>query len=188
VSTVDKPTNTVAPEDQPAPLIETSAPSGMDLRPEPETTARISKKAGALILAIVIVLLGFFAYGGWRRQNIVSAAAQGGTHQRLEPARPDDNPQLLSASAPLAVRPTPRLDSIAPGVDPTQTQNQETNLLSERVVVRSPPLAKQVPPATPSSQHRESTPQEKALEVAYASEQQAAVGSNEHSRSGISRT
>jgi type IV secretory pathway VirB10-like protein len=39
--------------------------------------------------------------------------------------------------------------------------------------VRSPPLAKPVPPAAPSSQPRESTPEEKALEVAYASEQQA---------------
>ena len=51
------------------------APAGLDLHPKPNTSVRISKRAGLAIGVVVLGLLSAFAYGGYRRQIRAQAAA-----------------------------------------------------------------------------------------------------------------
>jgi type IV secretion system protein TrbI len=159
-------------QDASASSVETSSPSGMDLRPEPEKAVRISKKAAGCIIGVGATVLAFFAYGGLRRQNQLSAAAQGSVHKKVEPARPDDIQQSLSPAARSTTKPGVAL--VTPDADPTELQRPDSGLPSERVVVRSVSSPRSVPPAialAPTS--RELAPEERALAAAYAAEQQA---------------
>lgn len=64
-----------------------SAPSGLDLNPKPQQTRRVSKRAGAVIIAIAIFLALVFAYGGYKRsQKAKATAAQSGVPKALAPA------------------------------------------------------------------------------------------------------
>ena len=51
------------------------APAGLDLHPKPNTSVRISKRAGLAVGLVVLGLLLAFAYGGYRRQIRAQAAA-----------------------------------------------------------------------------------------------------------------
>src|SRR5260370_38596508 len=51
------------------------APAGLDLHPKPNTSVRISKRAGMAIGVVVLGLLSAFAYGGYRRQVRAQATA-----------------------------------------------------------------------------------------------------------------
>ena len=51
-----------------APPIE--SPNGLDLNPKPPNPIRMNKRAGALVLTVGIILLGLFAYGGYKRQRL----------------------------------------------------------------------------------------------------------------------
>ena len=57
-----------------------SGPSGLVLHPKPEEPRRVSRRAAALIGAIVLLLFAAFAYGGYKRSAAAQAAiaAQGG--------------------------------------------------------------------------------------------------------------
>ncbi len=46
------------------------SPSGLDLNPKPPNPIRMNKRAGALVLTVGIILLGLFAYGGYKRQKL----------------------------------------------------------------------------------------------------------------------
>ena len=61
--------------DNPTPEIKPiQAPAGLDLHPTPQTSVRVSKRAGAAIGLVAIGLLLAFAYGGYRRQIRAQAA------------------------------------------------------------------------------------------------------------------
>jgi hypothetical protein len=66
----------------PEPVRETVSPSGIDLRPEPEKSPKISRRAGGLIVLAVVAVLGVFAYGGLRRQQQRAVAAEGSPTRR----------------------------------------------------------------------------------------------------------
>ena len=174
MSTEDNPTvDGNAVQDAPAAPKVISSPGGMDLRPEPERAVRISKKAGACIIAVIACVLALFAYGSLRRQNQLSNAARGSANKKVEPARPDDIQQGLTLSAAPAPRGSARPNSNDLAIDPNQIQQPNSGLPSERVVVRSAAVPRAAPAAPLPTPIREQTPEERALVAAYASEQQA---------------
>ncbi|HLH01415.1 MAG TPA: TrbI/VirB10 family protein [Bryobacteraceae bacterium] len=81
------------------------SPAGLDLHPKPHTSARVSKRAGIAVGAIAIVLLGLFAYGGYRRQMRAQLAARdSGLPKVVAPATASANEvekDIPSGNAPL---------------------------------------------------------------------------------------
>ena len=159
-------------EGKPEPVRETASPSGIDLRPQPEKSPRISGRAAGLIVLTGVAVLGLFAYGGLRRRQQQAVAAEGSPYKKVEPARSDEV-QQLSPVGSAGVR-----TNAGPGIlpaaadDPNQLQHPDSDLPKERIVVRR---AQSPQPAPPASQTvaREPTPEERALSVAYMTEQQA---------------
>src|ERR1035441_958390 len=159
----------------PEPVRETASPSGIDLRPQPEKSPRISGRAAGLVVLTGAVVLGLFADGGIRRQHQQAVAAEGSAYKKVEPARPDDVQQALSATPSAAGRANAR-SGILPAApdDPNQLQPPDSDLPKERIVVRRPQASQ--PPPPPVAQPpavRDLTPEERALSVAYLAEQQA---------------
>ena len=159
----------------PEPVRETVSPSGIDLRPEPEKSSRISKKVGGVIVLAVLAVLVMFMFGGLRRQHQQGVAAEGSAYKKVEPARPDDVDQALNPAYSAGVH-----ANVKPGVltgapdDPNQLQPPDSDLPKERIVVRraqAPQAAR--PPVTQPPVIREPTPEERALSAAYMLEQQA---------------
>src|SRR5437763_7087022 len=63
------------------------APSGLDLNPRPPRPVRVSKRAAGALMALAAVILGLFAYGGYKRQQRqVAALAEGNTPRNVSPA------------------------------------------------------------------------------------------------------
>src|SRR5580658_11319913 len=83
----------------PEPVRETVSPSGIDLRPEPEKSPRISGRAAGLIVLTGVAVLGLFAYGGLRRRQQQAVAAEGSPYKKVEPARSDEVQQLSPAGS-----------------------------------------------------------------------------------------
>ncbi len=158
----------------PEPVRETVSPSGIDLRPEPEKSPRISGRAAGLIVLAVVAVLGVFAYGGLRRQQQHAVAAEGSPYKKVEPARPDEVQQLSpwirgrarereagnSARRSLTIRincnartPICRMSESSSGAP--RHHNPRRRPSAQPVVAREP------------------TPEERALSVAYMTEQQA---------------
>lgn len=160
----------------PEPVRATTSPSGIDLRPQPEKSVRISKRAAGLIVLAGAGVLGLFAYGGLKREQQRATAAQGSPYKKVGPARADDLEQELSNSTSGTARAGARA-GLVPAVpdDPNQLQGPDSDLPRERVVVRRaaaprPGVGPMVPPAPLT---REPTPEERALSFAYVAEQQA---------------
>ena len=155
----------------PEPVRETVSPSGIDLRPEPEKSPKISRRAGGLIVLAVVAVLGVFAYGGLRRQRQRAVAAEGSPYKKVEPARSDEVQQLSPGTAGMRGNARPGILPAAPD-DPNQLQRSDADLPNERIVVRRAQTP-QAPPAPQPVVFREATPEERALSVAYMTEQQA---------------
>jgi type IV secretory pathway VirB10-like protein len=161
----------VTTEGKPEAVRETASPSGIDLRPQPQKSPRISGRAAGLIVLTGVAVLGLFAYGGLRRRQQQAAAAGGSPYKKVEPARPDEVEQLSPAGSAGA------RTNAGPGIlpaaadDPNQLQHSDSDLPKERIVVRRS-QAPQSPVAQPPVA-REPTPEERALSVAYMTEQQA---------------
>src|SRR5258708_35302904 len=63
------------------------APSGLDLNPRPPRSVRVSKRAAGTLMAIAAVILGLFAYGGYKRQQRqVATLAEGSMPHNVAPA------------------------------------------------------------------------------------------------------
>jgi len=63
------------------------APSGLDLNPRPPRSVRVSKRAAGTLMAIAAVVLGLFAYGGYKRQQRqVATLAEGTMPHNVAPA------------------------------------------------------------------------------------------------------
>jgi type IV secretion system protein TrbI len=164
----------VTTEGKPEPVRETASPSGIDLRPQPEKSPRISGRAAGLIVLAVVAVLGVFAYGGLRRQQQRAVAAEGSPDRKVEPARPDEVQQLSPASSAGARTNAGPGNLPAAADDPNQLQHQDSDLPRERIVVRRAQSTQPAPRPVPQPlAAREPTPEERALSVAYMTEQQA---------------
>jgi type IV secretory pathway VirB10-like protein len=83
---VSEKANSVIGDDKPT-ATSWNSPSGLDLNPRPPQTVRISRRASLALVALAVVLLGLFAYGGWkRRQRQVAALADANLPKRVAPA------------------------------------------------------------------------------------------------------
>lgn len=173
------------------------APAGLDLHPKPQTSVRVSKRAGIAVCVIGFALLVAFAYGGYRRQvRAQTAARDSSLPKAVMPATASANEvekEIPSGNAPL-VRNNPNQlqppnengshatsPTTAPcGFDPRTGQpyrfNPETGQLctgysQDRVVVRQPAYAHTQVQSRPAEQ----TPEEQRIAAAYQREQEAMI-------------
>jgi len=163
-----------------------NSPAGLDLNPRPPETVRISRRASIALVAVVILLLGLFAYGGWkRRQRQVAAYADANLPKRVAPATSaaaDIESQVPAGNVPTTgVRP-----AAAPQTGQLQAPEEvhgygsNSALATRNTVPQTAPVyvrqAGAVSPATtPVSEVHQPTPEEQRLQAAYESEQRAMV-------------
>lgn len=176
------------------------SPAGLDLHPKPNTSVRISKRAGLAVGLVVLGLLLAFAYGGYRRQIRAQAAAHDtGLPSAVGPATasatevekeiPVGNASLVGGDPNQLQAPGAGTGQPHPGQAPPSTQscgfdprtgqpyrfNPENGqpcatYPQDRVVVRQPPQSGR--PQTVSTV-AEPTPEERRLADAYQREQEA---------------
>jgi type IV secretion system protein VirB10 len=80
-------------------VLQITAPTGIDLHPEPRRTVHISRRAGIALIGVLVLLLAGFAWGGYRRsQQNQAAARQAGLPRTVIPAHADD--QLMHGIPP----------------------------------------------------------------------------------------
>jgi len=154
-----------------------SSPNGLDLNPRPPQAVRISRRASLALVGLGIVLLGLFAYGGWkRRQRQVAALADANLPKRVAPA---------TAAAADIVKDVPSGNVPTEGVHAALAQSpgqlQPPEDLQPSPAARAgnlnfgPPQPYFAPvattPATPQIQ--QPTPEEQRLQAAYDAEQRA---------------
>jgi type IV secretion system protein VirB10 len=179
----------VSPKDKQAEVKPIESPSGLDLHPQPEKPARVSRRAAAMVIAIIAAVLLGYAYGGCRRTAKNEAAAnQAGLPKTVAPAT-QAAAEFVGAippgNAPTAKQRElqPPADSKRPASQPCGTDRQTGNPYrynsqtgqpcdgpQERVVVRQAPH-RQLPKATESQ--NEPTPEQWAAAAAYQTEQEA---------------
>jgi type IV secretion system protein TrbI len=181
------------------------SPSGLDLHPKPEASARISRKTIGLVVVIVAAILLGYAYGMHRRTvNNEATARQAGLPKSVAPAT-QAGVEFVNAvpigDAPLAKKPElrPPEDSGPSGTQPCgadprtgnanrfnpQTGQPCDGAQQERMIVRQP--ARSVPTA-PIQQSPEPTPEERAAANAYKREREAMLAPTAASYSGSTNT
>ena len=63
------------------------SPSGLDINPRPPRPARVSRRAAGAVIVVAVIILGLFAYGGYKRQERqVAALAERGAPRSVAPA------------------------------------------------------------------------------------------------------
>lgn len=160
----------------PDPVRVTASPSGIDLRPQPDKSPRISRRAAGLIILTGMSVLGIFVYGGLRRQHQQAAAAEASPYKKVEPARPDQVDQTLSPSDSAAAHANARPGAQPSALDGANQAQAGTDLPTERIVVRrAQPLQPARPAIVQPPTTHEPTPEERALLAAYREEQQARI-------------
>lgn len=160
----------------------TEAPTGLDLNPRPPRPVRVSKRAAGALMAIAAVILGLFAYGGYKRQQRqVEALAEKNVPRNVSPATAagiDIAKDIPSGNLPNAQvsRGNPADTGVLLPPDRLQSGravgNGEQADAAPPVFVRQSPMRTQPVPA-PVPQPREPTPEERRLQAAYEREQQA---------------
>ena len=168
------------------------APAGLELYPKPPKTVHVSKRAGLAIGLVVMGLLLAFAYGGYRRQQRVDAAARdAGLPKGVAPATSagrefiqaipvPDAPAARQESANQLQPPGPTRPASPPpgcGYDPRTGQlyrfdpqtGQPSAPTQERVVVRQPPPSHYLAPPSPPQPSAE----EQRRAAAYDREREA---------------
>lgn len=155
-----------------------SSPDGIDLEPRHPQVVRISRRTSVALIMLVVVLLGLFAYGGWkRRQKQEEAAAESGTPKRAAPASSAaaEIERDVPAGNMSAVRPAP--PALAHPGELTAPEDLQTPSVGGRGV----PAASYPPQGAPPyayapnqvQQPKEPTPEEKRIQAAYDAEQRA---------------
>ncbi len=161
-----------------------NSPSGLDLNPRPPQTVRISRRTSLALVALAVVLLGLFAYGGWkRRQRQAAALADANLSKRVVPATAAaaDIEKDVPSGNVLAARARP-IDS------PSSSQLQAPEDVQQFGQTRSSGTSGAAPPnvyvrqgapiqpayTTPQAQQaHEPSPEEQRLQAAYDAEQRA---------------
>jgi type IV secretory pathway VirB10-like protein len=182
------------------------SPAGLDLHPKPQTSARVSKRAGIAVGVIAIILLGLFAYGGYRRQVRAQVAARdSGLPKAVVPATAsagEVEKDIPSGNAPLVRNDPNQLQPPDHGkraatvstcsIDPRTGQayrfNPDTGQLcseygQSRVVIRQAGYA----PAPVTAASAQPTPEEQRIAAEYQREQEAMLAPT-GIRSGASPT
>ena len=168
------------------------APAGLDLRPTPAKSVRVSRRAGLAIGLVVIALLLAYAYGGYRRQKQVQMdAREAGLPKALGPATtagkefiqaiPVNDAKGLASTSGNQLQPPAAAGAQKPNCgfdprsgqvykfDPQTGQPCTAQPVQERVVVRQPPPARQTPASSPPQR----TPEEQRIIAAYELEREA---------------
>lgn len=152
------------------------APCGLDLNPRPPRPVRVSKRAAGALMVIAALVLGLFAYGGYKRQERqVATMAEGNTPHNVAPATAagaeiaKDVPSGNVPNAPLPSGGAPESGALQPPGDPQSSQAQPSG---GQVFVRQAPIPAQ-PAAVQMPQAHEPSPEERRLIAAYEREQQA---------------
>jgi type IV secretion system protein VirB10 len=140
------------------------SPSGLDLNPKPPNPIRVSKRAGVLVLIVCAVILGLFAYGGYRRQRQQQAAVAELGSKGVAPATFAGNEIAKETPSGNAVLSRPSASEL---VAPEETKPGAERPVPERIVVRQAPPVQEAP-RTPSPEEQERT-------AAFAREQQTMV-------------
>lgn len=155
------------------------APSGLDLNPRPPRAVRVSKRAGGALMALAAIILGLFAYGGYRRQQRqVATLADSGLPRSAAPATvagAEIAKAVPSGDVPTAAHATiPSSSGILQAPEDLEQRSLDRNQTQSApaVIVRQTPTTA-VAPIQPVS--HEPTPEERRLIAAYEREQQALV-------------
>lgn len=162
-----------------ASTLKMDAPSGLDLNPRPPRAVRVSKRTGGALMALAAVILGLFAYGGYRRQQRqVATLADSGLPRSVAPATVAG--AEIAKAVPSGDVPTAAHAPIPAGSGVLQAPEDLAARASDRnpaqpasaVIVRQAPGA---PATTIQPVAHEPTPEERRLIAAYEREQQAIV-------------
>jgi type IV secretion system protein TrbI len=168
------------------------APAGLDLRPTPAKSVRVSRRAGLAIGLVVIALLLAYAYGGYRRQKQVEMdAREAGLPKALGPATtagkefiqaiPVNDAKGPASTSGNQLQPPAGAGTQKPNCgfdprsgqaykfDPRSGQSCIAQPVQERVVVRQPPPAQQAQASSPPQR----TPEEQRIIAAYELEREA---------------
>ena len=148
------------------------APSGLDLNPRPPRSVRVSKRAAGVVMAIVAVILGLFAYGGYKRQQRqVATLREGSPPREVAPATiagSEISKDVPSGNVPNMPTQPGVLQPPGELLAPTTARQPQG---AGPVYVRQAPMP--VQPEVVSAQARQPSPAERALIAAYEREQQA---------------
>jgi len=165
-----------------------AAPGGIDLHPEPQKAVRISRRAGIMIVFVILLLMLGFAYGGYRRAlDNQTAARDAGLPKSVTPATQAASEFMQATPAgtvPMTLRapdepPASQVTTVC-GADPKtgepykfnpQTGQPCDGFQQERVVVRQPMAARTQQVA--ATQPPQETPEERRIAAAYEREQEA---------------
>lgn len=152
------------------------APSGLDLNPRPPRSVRVSKRAAGTLMAIAAVILGLFAYGGYKRQQRqVATLAEGSMPHNVAPATAagvEIAKDLPSGNVP--INPQQRTGADSGLLQPPGDMQLQAGQIPAggQVFVRQAPVPAQ-PVVAQIPQPREPSPEERRLLAAYEREQQA---------------
>ncbi len=159
------------------------SPAGLDVNPKPPNPIRVSKRAGAFALVIVMLILGAFAFGGYRRQQIQQAKAADLGNKGVAPATlagSEVAKDIPSGSVPLA---KPAASDLVAPEDVKASNNTTPPPATTPVVVRQYPPQPAMPqyeaPRTPS-------PEEQEHAAAYSREQQARMAPTSARQNSVS--
>jgi type IV secretion system protein VirB10 len=164
-------------DEQPTAATDWKSPDGLDLNPHPAPTVRISRRASLALVALAVLLLGLFAYGGWkRRQRQVAALSDANVPKHVAPATaaaadivnevPPGNVPTTSVRA--AAPPSPGLLEPPPDAQPVPPYAATPS--SPVIIRQSSPVQ---PVADSAQQVHQPTPEEQRLQAAYEAEERA---------------
>lgn len=157
------------------PPVSGSAPSGIDLHPDPPPAAQVSKRAGIAGVVVVGMVLACFAYGLYERQARQDRANMGmqkpdASRMTAATAAAKQITMGMPTSSLAARDATQKLDGEL--VPPLQAQPATPVAPQANQPVMVPPAAHPHPPAAPMQQ-REPTPEERRRMLAFQREQEA---------------
>jgi type IV secretion system protein VirB10 len=166
-------------DEQPTAATDWKSPDGLDLDPPPARTVRISRRASLALVALAVLLLGLFAYGGWkRRQRQVAALSDANVPKHVAPATAaaadivNEVPQGNVPTTSLRAAAPPSTGLLEPPAD-AQPVPPSAAASSSPVIIRQSPPVQPVPDST--QQAHQPTPEEQRLQAAYEAEQRAMV-------------
>jgi type IV secretion system protein VirB10 len=159
------------------------SPSGVDLHPKPPNPVRVSKRAGALIFIIGILILGLFVFGGYLRQKLQKNAVADFGSKSVAPATSagaEIAKEIPSGSVPLSRNLAAAVPAPGNGLVPPEEVKALANMpmppTGEHVIVRQPAMPYGAPAyGAQYEQPRTPSPAEQERAAAYAREQQALV-------------